>query len=94
MKKGDTSDIVVTDFGYHLIKVTDRTQGETTTFESVKDSVREVMAQDMDLYQTILAEQRKGGQNRSAYALSPMSALLANPRPSGRDPCCEKHCLV
>jgi len=62
MKKGDVSDIVVTDFGLHLIKVTDRTQTETTTFESVKDSVREVIAQDMDLYQQILAEQRKGAK--------------------------------
>ncbi len=32
MKKGDISDIVITDFGFHLIKVTDRTQGETTTY--------------------------------------------------------------
>src|SRR5207253_8677424 len=47
MKKGDVSDIVATDFGLHLIKVTDRTQNETTSFESVKESVRDVMAQDM-----------------------------------------------
>src|SRR5207244_7978836 len=62
MKKGDVSDIVVTDFGLHLIKVTDRAQSESTTFEGVKDSVREVIAQDMDLYQNILAEQRKGAK--------------------------------
>jgi peptidyl-prolyl cis-trans isomerase C len=62
MHKGDVSDIVSTDFGLHLIKVTDRTQGETTTFESVKDSVRDVIAQDMELYQSILAEQRKGAK--------------------------------
>jgi parvulin-like peptidyl-prolyl isomerase len=62
LKKGDISDIVVTDFGLHLIKVTDRTQSENTTFESVKDAVREVIAQDMDLYQNILAEQRKGAK--------------------------------
>jgi parvulin-like peptidyl-prolyl isomerase len=52
----------VTDFGLHLIKVTDRTQGETTTFESVRDAVRDVIAQDMELYQHILAEQRKGAK--------------------------------
>jgi parvulin-like peptidyl-prolyl isomerase len=62
MKKGDVSDIVVTDFGLHLIKVTDRTQNETTTFESVKESVRDVMAQDMELYQQVLSEQRKGAK--------------------------------
>jgi len=59
LKKGDISDIVVTDFGFHLIKVTDRSQTETTTYDSVKDSIREVMAQDMDLYQSILLAQRK-----------------------------------
>lgn len=62
MKKGDVSDIVVTDFGLHIIKVTDRTQGESTTFESVKDAVREVIAQEMDLYQHILADQRKAAK--------------------------------
>ena len=61
LKIGDVSDIVVTETGMHLIKVTERTQTETTTFESVKDSVREVMAQDMNLYQSILADQRKVG---------------------------------
>ena len=69
MKKGDISGIVVTDFGLHLIKVTDRTQSETTTYESAKDSVREIMAQDMDLYQTILAEQRKAAAHRRAFAV-------------------------
>jgi parvulin-like peptidyl-prolyl isomerase len=62
MKKGDVSDIVVTDFGLHLIKVTDRTPGEATTYDSVKDSVRDVMAQDMELYQSILAQQRKAAK--------------------------------
>lgn len=62
MKKGEVSDIVVTDFGLHVIKVTDRTQGEHTSYESVKDSVREVIAQDMELYQNIIAAERKGAK--------------------------------
>ena len=62
MKVGEVSDIVVTDFGYHLIKVTDRTPGETSTYEGVKHTIREVIAQEMDLYQRILAEQRKGSK--------------------------------
>jgi len=62
MKKGDVSDIVVTDFGLHLLKVTERTQGESTTFESVKDSIREVIAQEMELFQHILADHRKGAK--------------------------------
>jgi parvulin-like peptidyl-prolyl isomerase len=62
MKKGDISDIVVTDFGLHILKVTDRTQGENTTFDAVKESVREVIAQDMELYPHILADQRKAAK--------------------------------
>ncbi len=62
MKKGEISDVVATDFGLHVLKVTDRTIGENTTYESVRDSVREVIAQDMELYQHILAEQRKGAK--------------------------------
>lgn len=59
LKVGALSDVVTTDFGYHLIKVTERTPGEASTFESSKDSAREVMAQEMDLYNRSLAEERK-----------------------------------
>jgi parvulin-like peptidyl-prolyl isomerase len=62
LKKGEMSDIVTTDFGLHLIRVTDRTQNESTTFDSVKDAVRDVMAQDMELYPNVLAEQRKAAK--------------------------------
>jgi parvulin-like peptidyl-prolyl isomerase len=59
MKVNDISDIVSTDFGLHLIKVTKRADGEPTTFEAVRDAVRETFAQEQELYQKILAEQRK-----------------------------------
>jgi len=59
IKKGEISDIVTTDFGYHLILVTDRTSGEPSDFEAIKESVRETYAQDLELYQRILSEQRK-----------------------------------
>ena len=41
MKVGDLSDIVTTDYGLHLILVTDRKAGTPTTFEQVADEVRE-----------------------------------------------------
>lgn len=59
MKVGEISNVVATDFGYHVIKVTDRTKGEPANFEEIKDAVREVYAQDIDLYQNIINEQRK-----------------------------------
>jgi peptidyl-prolyl cis-trans isomerase C len=62
MKVGEVSDVVQTVFGLHLIKVTDRTKGEPSTFEPLKETVREVWAQDEELFLRILAEQRKTGQ--------------------------------
>ncbi len=62
MKPGEISDVVQTVFGLHLIKVTDRTKGEVSTFETMKDTVREVWAQDEDLFVRILAQQRKAGK--------------------------------
>lgn len=61
MKKNELSDVVQTVFGLHLILVTDRTAGEPSTFDAVKETVREVWAQDDDLYQRVLGEQRKNG---------------------------------
>jgi parvulin-like peptidyl-prolyl isomerase len=59
LKVGDLSDVVETEFGYHLIKVTDRTKGEPSNFEAIKDLVRDVYVQEHELYQGIIAEQRK-----------------------------------
>jgi parvulin-like peptidyl-prolyl isomerase len=58
-KVGDITDVVSTDFGLHIIKVTDRTRPEPANFETIKEGVREVYAQDLDIYQQILAQQRK-----------------------------------
>jgi len=39
MKPGELSDIVETQFGYHLIKVTQREEAGTVKFEEVKDQI-------------------------------------------------------
>jgi parvulin-like peptidyl-prolyl isomerase len=60
LRVGDVSEIVATEFGYHIIKVTDRSPGEPSNFEKLKDSVKEVLA--TEYYQQIIAEQRKTAQ--------------------------------
>jgi parvulin-like peptidyl-prolyl isomerase len=59
MKKGELSEVVSTVFGLHLILVTDRTAGDASNFNALKETVREVWAQDEDLYARVLADQRK-----------------------------------
>jgi parvulin-like peptidyl-prolyl isomerase len=58
MKIGEISEPVQTVFGLHLIKVTDRTKGEPATYEALRDTVREVWAQEEDLFVRVMAEQR------------------------------------
>jgi parvulin-like peptidyl-prolyl isomerase len=60
MKVGDISDVVQTDFGMHLIKVTGRKDGESSNFEAIKDAVRDIYGQE--IYQQIIVDQRKAAQ--------------------------------
>lgn len=39
MKVGDVSDLVETQFGYHIIKVTDHKDAKTSSFDEVKDEI-------------------------------------------------------
>ncbi len=59
LKVGEVGEVVQTVFGLHLIKVTDRTAAEPSTFEGMKETVRAVWAQDEELYQRVLSEHRK-----------------------------------
>jgi parvulin-like peptidyl-prolyl isomerase len=60
MKVGDLSDVIRTEYGCHLIKVTDRKPGQPSTYESMKDEVRENYA--MEMRENILAQERKGAK--------------------------------
>jgi parvulin-like peptidyl-prolyl isomerase len=56
MKVGDVSDVVETDYGMHLIKVHERSQGEPSEFGKIKDEVRKIYM--MELGMTLLNQER------------------------------------
>jgi peptidyl-prolyl cis-trans isomerase C len=60
LKEGEISDVVETEFGYHLILVTKRSEGTRSDFARIKEVVREFCAED--LRQSILARERKAGK--------------------------------
>jgi peptidyl-prolyl cis-trans isomerase C len=57
LKVGEVSDVVETEHGLHLIKVIERSPGEPSTFERVRDDVREICAQD--LMTRVLTDERR-----------------------------------
>ncbi len=46
LKPGEVSEIVETQFGYHLIKVTDKTAATTIPYDEVKDRLRQYLSQE------------------------------------------------
>ncbi len=59
LQVGEISDLVETDYGFHLIQVTERTKGVPSQFENIKDTVRDVYAHEVQLYQRIIQDQRQ-----------------------------------
>ncbi len=57
LKVGDVSDVVQTDLGYHLIRVTDRKPGTPSDFSKIKDEVRELLVEELRM--EILGKQRQ-----------------------------------
>jgi parvulin-like peptidyl-prolyl isomerase len=63
MKVNEISPVLTTASGYHIVKVTQRNEPkERSTYESVRDAVREIWSQDVELYQQIIAHQRKNSK--------------------------------
>ncbi len=56
MKVGDVSDVIATEFGYHLVMVTAKQPGKQPTFDQAKEAVRAVYA--MRLRDAVIAQQK------------------------------------
>ncbi len=57
LQKGQISAVVETEYGYHLIKVTDRKPGKPFDYAANKERVKELLVED--LRERVLAQQRK-----------------------------------
>jgi peptidyl-prolyl cis-trans isomerase C len=57
LKVGEISDVVQSEYGMHLIRLTDRKAGQPSDYAKVKETVREMCVEDM--WQALLAQQRK-----------------------------------
>jgi peptidyl-prolyl cis-trans isomerase C len=65
----DMSDVVETEFGYHLIMVTAKNPGKARKFDEVKEDVRAVYA--MQLRQAVVGQMKPRAQIQQAGATAP-----------------------
>lgn len=60
MKVGEISDVIESEFGLHVIRITDRKAGEASELAKIKDQVRELCIEDM--YMVVLQQVRKASK--------------------------------
>jgi peptidyl-prolyl cis-trans isomerase C len=71
MKPYEMSDVVATEFGYHLILVTQRRAGQPKKFEDVKDDVQMLYA--MRLREAVIAQMKPNAKITITPAAAPMT---------------------
>lgn len=59
--KGETSGLIKTSFGWHIVRVTDTRKAQQQTFEQVKEQIKQILVQQKraDAYQKFIEELRK-----------------------------------
>ena len=60
MQVGAVSEVVASEIGLHIIKVTERKAGQPSDFNTIKDEVREFCAEEMR--QNLLTQERKAAK--------------------------------
>jgi peptidyl-prolyl cis-trans isomerase C len=68
LKVGEVSDVVQTDYGLHLVKVTDRKPGQPSEYAKIKDDVREIYIEE--LMHSIVAQERKRAETEGQIQIN------------------------
>jgi peptidyl-prolyl cis-trans isomerase C len=64
MKEGETSDVVKTKFGFHIIKLTGKRAAGVRSFDEVKDQIKSAVlpGKQQEIFQKIKEDLKKNGK--------------------------------
>jgi parvulin-like peptidyl-prolyl isomerase len=91
LKAGQVSDVVETQFGYHIIKLTDHKDANTIPFEQAKDDIVKLLTQtkQADLAEEYIASLKANanivyppGKEPNAPAAGPATTAPPRPKPT------------